>query len=260
MRTSLPIGLLLAVLPVTGRSAFDPNLHTAGDVDDCSVRFSPNLTQGAYRRFVREFGSVSAFKQAGPPGTLGAWRFALDVEAIAFRVEEHAAAWNDTFVHPDGSHPLGSDLKFPMLRLRAGVTDRLDLGAFYTANFEANYGWLGVEAKYALLRQGDDAPVSLSLRGAYTKTLYVVDMDMHALTADVSVGRTYWNVLTPYAAVGVDGVLARETSAAVALHDEAPFVPHAAAGIEARVWRLALGGEVQVGALTSYQVRVSALF
>jgi hypothetical protein len=254
-------GLLLLLLPAAALAGqYDPNLHADPSVEDCSVRFAPNLTQGAFRKFVREFGSVSAFKQASPSTTLGARRFAVDLEGIGFRVEEHAAAWNDTFVHPNNSHPLGSDLQFPMLRVRAGVTDNLDVGVFYTANGEANYGWLGVEAKYGWLRQGEEMPVSVSLRAAYTKTLYVKDMDMHALTADVAVGRTFWKVITPYAALGVDGVLARETSSAVALHDEAPFVPHLTAGLEARYWHVAVGGEVQVGALTSYQVRVSALF
>jgi hypothetical protein len=239
---------------------YDPNLHVDPSVGDCSVRFAPNLTQHAFRTFVREFGSVSAFRQASPPTTLGAWRFAVDLEAIAFRVAEHSAAWNDTFVHPNSSHPLGSDQQFPMLRVRAGVADHLDVGVFYTANPEANYGWVGAEAKYGWLREGEDGPVSVSLRGAYTKTLYVKDMDMHALTGDVAVGRTFWKVLTPYAALGVDAVLARETSSAVQLHEEAPFVPHLTAGLEAHYWHVALGGEVQVGALTSYQVRVSALF
>ena len=263
MRTTRPLatGLLLLVLPATALAAqYDPNLHVDPSVGDCSVRFAPTLTQDAFRRFVREFGSVSAFKQAAPPPTLGQWHFAVDLQEIDFKVEEHSAAWNDIFVHPNGSHPLGSDKQFPMLRLRAGVSDDLDVGVFYTANSEANYGWLGVEAKYGWLRQSEDMPVSVSVRGAYTKTLYVSDMDMHALTADVSVGRTFWNALTPYAALGVDAVLARETSSAVELHDEAPFVPHLTAGLEARWWHVAVGGEVQVSALTSYQMRVSALF
>jgi hypothetical protein len=111
-----------------------------------------------------------------------------------------------------------------------------------------------------LVAQRDGAPVSLALRGAYTKTLYVADMDMHALTADVSIGRTFWKVLTPYVALGADAVLARETSDAVALHDEALVVPHVAGGLEIRYWHLAVGAEAQVSAVTSLQARVSVLF
>jgi opacity protein-like surface antigen len=255
---AIALALLLPSTALAG--AYDPNLNVDPSVDDCSVRFAPDLTQGAFRRFAREFGSVSAFKQASPPTTLGRWRFAVDVEQIFFRVEEKSAAWNDTFTHPNAYHPLGSDMSFPKLRVRMGVTDDLDVGAYYTANFEANYGWLGVEAKYRILEQRDAMPVALAVRGAYTKTLYVADMDMHALTADVSVGRTFWRVLTPYLGVGADAVLARETSPAVNLKTEAPVVPHLAGGFEVRFWHVAVGAEAQLAALNTFQAQVSAVF
>jgi hypothetical protein len=256
---SIALVLLLPSAALAG-APYDPNLHVDPSVEDCSVHFATNLTQDAFKRFAREFGSVSAFKQASPPTTLGPWGIAVDVEQIFFSVEEKSAAWNDTFVHPNAYHPLGSDKSFPKLRLRVGATDDLEVGAFFTKSQKANYGWFGLEAKYAILHQRDDAPFELAVRGAYTKTLYVSDMDMHAFTADVSIGRTFWRVLTPYLGVGSDVVLARETSDAVNLKSEALFVPHLTAGAEVRYWHVAIGAEVQVGALTSYQAQVSAVF
>jgi len=238
----------------------DPNLHVDPTLEDCSVIFAPELTQDAFHRFVREFGSVSAFKMMAPPTTLGKRGVALGIEYISFTVEEKSDAWNDTFAHPDAYHELGSSKAFPKLRLRAGVTDALDIGAFYTRNPNANYGWLGLEARYGLMRQSETTPVSLAVRGAYTKTLYVHDMDMHAITADLAAGRTFWNALTPYAALGGDLVLARERTDAVALQNETQFVPHVLGGFEARFWHMALGAEVHVAALTSFQVQLSGLF
>ena len=61
-------GVLIAA-PVQAQSY--PTLHVDPTLKECSVEFAPNLTQSAYRRFVREFGSVSAYKQqqSGPgPG------------------------------------------------------------------------------------------------------------------------------------------------------------------------------------------------
>ena len=81
-----------ALAAPTGHPA-NPPLHVDPKLDDCSVQFAPELTQAAFGRFVREFGSVSAFKLASPPTTLGQWHFAVDVEQIWFHVEEHAAAW-----------------------------------------------------------------------------------------------------------------------------------------------------------------------
>ncbi len=256
----VPMALVLLLPTAAPGAAYDPNLHVDPSVEDCSIRFSPSLTQDAFRRFAREFGSVSAFKQGAPPTAMGQWNVAVDAEQIFFSVDDKSAAWNDTFVHPSAYHPLGSSKSFPKLRLRIGATDELDLGAFFTKSLEANYGWLGVEAKYAALRQDDDVPVALAVRAAYTKTLYVSDMDMHAVTADVSVGRTFWKAVTPYLAVGGDVVLARETTDAVNLKNEALFVPHLVGGLEVRWWHVALGAEAQVGALTTYQAQVSAVF
>jgi len=257
-RTAAVAAALL--LPASALAEYDPDLHVDPSVDDCSVRFAPELTQGAFRRFVTEFGSVSAFKQGSSPETLGRHHVALDVEQISFSVEEKSAAWNDTFTHPDSGHELGAHKDFPKLRVRYGATDDLDVGAFYAANPQANYGWAGLEAKWRVLDEREGTPVSLAVRGAYTKTLYVADMDMHALSADVSVGRTFWNVLTPYLGLGGDAILAFERSPAVDLHPEAPFVGRLTAGLEARWWHLGVGAEAHVSALTSYQVQVSAIF
>ena len=259
LRPVVAMGLTL-LLPAAARADYDPNLHVDPALKDCSVVFAPNLTQDAFHRFAREFGSASAFKQGSAPTTLGTWGFAVDFQRIDFSVEEKSAAWNDTFAHPDSSHELGSKKTFPKLRLRVGVTDDLDVGAFYTVNPQANYGWLGIEAKYAVLRQREDMPITLAVRGAYTKTLYVHDMNMHALTADVSAGHTFWKIVTPYLGVGGDAVYVRETSKVVDLKDEAILVPHALAGIEARYWHVAVGFEAQVSALTTYQAQVSAVF
>jgi hypothetical protein len=239
--------------------AADPNLHVGTEYDDCYVKFAPELTQSAFGDFAREFGSTAAYKQMSGPTTLGRRGVALGLGWISFTVDQYADKWNDSFAHPDAYHELGSDLAFPKLRLVVGVTDRIDLGAFWTRNPNANYGWLGLDMKYGLLQQNETTPVSLALRGAYTKTLYVEDMDMHALTADVTAGRT-WSVLTPYLGVGTDLVYARERSDAVNLNDETQLVPRAFGGVELRYWHLGVAAEAEVGALNRLEVQVSARF
>jgi len=238
----------------------DPNLHVDPSVDDCSVQFSPELTQAAFRRFVREFGSVSAYKQMAPPNSLGQWGVSVGLEQMWFGVEDKSAAWNDTFVHPNQYHELGSSIGFPKLEARVGVTDDLDLGVFFTKSLSANYGWLGFEGKYSLLKQSRQVPITLALRSAYTKTLFIEDMDMHALTADVSAGRTFWNVFTPYLGLGGDLVLARETSDAVELDTEVAAAPHLLGGFEVRFWHVSLGAEGQLATLPSAQVQLAAVF
>lgn len=249
--------LLVSAAPAAAQAPFPP-LHEDPTVDDCSVRFASTLTQGAFRRFVREFGSVSAFKQVSSPGALGKGRVLFAIEYMTFTIDDRADAWNDTFTHPDGQHPLGSTQRFPKLKLRVGVTDDLDVGAFYTKNFSANYGWAGIDGTYRVLTEREGAPASVAVRGAYTKTLYVSDMDMHALTVDVSVGRRL-GVVMPYVGVGADGVLARETSDAVSLRRETVVAPHLLAGFDVGLGRLAVGAELTLGARPSVQVQIGAV-
>jgi len=175
-------------------------------------------------------------------------------------VEQNADAWNDTFAHPTADHWLGDNQQFPKVKLRAGVSDRVDVGAFYTRNPNANYGWAGVDVNYNVLQQSATMPVSVGARAAYTRTLFVHDMDMNAATLDIAAGRTFWGIVTPYVGVGTDGVYARETTDAVNLDDEWQSVGHVQGGVEVRWWHVALTGEAYRGALTSYQVQVAALF
>lgn len=255
--------LLVLSAPVArahGSGTADPALHVNPDLKDCSIQFAPELTQAAFHRFVREFGTASASKFISAPGTLGRGHVALGLEGVAFHIDEHADAWNDTFAHPDATHELGADKRFPKLRARVGLTDRMDVGAFYTANFQANYGWLGLDARYGLLRQRDGMPVDLSVRGAWTKTLYVDDMDLMTGTADVAAGRTFGGIVTPYVGFGGDHVLARETTATVDLKREEQTVWHGLAGVEARLRHFGIGAEVQRSALTSVQLLVTGYF
>ncbi len=46
----------------------------------------------------------------------------------------------------------------------------------------------------------------------------------------------------------------------VELETEAPAVPHALGGLEVRFWHVALGTEVHLATLTSFQVQASAVF
>jgi hypothetical protein len=240
----------------------DPPLHVDPSLEECEVHFAPELTQEAFGRFVREFGSVSAFRMMAPPTMMGRGGVAVALEYLSFTIEDRSDAWNDTFSHPDAYHELGEDQAFPKLRVRVGVGERWDLGAFYTRNPQANYGWAGFETRYGALRQSETMPVSMAVRGAYTRTLFVDDMDMHAITTDVAVGRTFWNMLTPYVDVGGDIVMARETASTVDLHQETQYASHAIAGVELRYWHVALGAEAKWSdvSVNSYQVQIAALF
>src|SRR5262245_27696053 len=66
----------------------DPGLHVGDKFSECWVEFSPELTQGAFHKFVREFGSVSAFKSVASPVPMGRWSVAFGIEQSNFVIEE----------------------------------------------------------------------------------------------------------------------------------------------------------------------------
>lgn len=250
---------MVMAAPLNARAV--PALHVDPTISDCSVRFASTLTQEAFRRFALEFGSVSAFKQMAPASTLGQWGVSIGVEMMSFPVDEYSAAWNDTFVHPDAQHWLGSRQSFPKLKARLGVTDDIDAGIFYTGNPHANYGWLGLDGKYKLIAQSTDTPITLSVRGAYTKTLYVSDMNMDAVTVDVSLERKFWDIFRPYAGIGSDLIFARETTDAVNLHNENIIAPHVFGGFDVTFWkRFGIGAELTLGSIVSEHVQLSVVF
>lgn len=264
MRTSRLIPYVLAMATTLAAPVYaqhnHPPLHVDASLEECSVIFAPTLSQTAFRRFTREFGSVSAFKQMGPSSTLGRGNMLVAIEMMSFTVDEWSDAWNDTFAHPNDHHPLGARQEFPKVKLQYGATDRLDVGAFYTENPLANYGWIGVDGKYRVLGEDAQRPFNLAVRAAYTKTLYVDDMDMHALTADVSMDRMLWQKVRPYVGLGADAVYARETSDVVDLRTERNVIPHAFAGVDVTIWqRMKLGAEFTVGARPSAHVQVGGV-
>lgn len=237
-----------------------PPLHVGSGYKECFVKFAPELTQEAFGRFVREFGSVSAFDLAGAPGPLGRGHVVVALEDQGFGLEDRAGAWNDTFAHPDDEHELGDRQTVPSARVRVGLGERVDAGAFFTRNPWSNYGWLGFEAWYALARRGRGASGDLVVRAAYTRTLYVQDMHMQAFTADLALGQPVTPWLAAYVAGGGDLIVARETSAVVDLGDETPFVPHVLGGLEAKVWHVTLGAQARLAALNSVKLRVATGF
>jgi hypothetical protein len=128
---------ILLAAPLQAQSAGAPPLHVDPTVEECEVRFASALTQKNFRRFAREFGSVSAFKQAGTPTTLGRGNASIGIEAMSFTLEDESAAWNDTFTHPNDHHPLGSRQSFPKVKLQVGVAD----------NTRADAGWAVIAAR-----------------------------------------------------------------------------------------------------------------
>lgn len=200
-----------------------PHLHVNPRWKECSFQLDASLTQAAWRQFTQEAGLVAYFRPLSDATPMGKGKFELSILQWETRIDDHDAAWNDTFVHPDSTHWLfeGSGLQFPGLMVRAGVSDRTDVGVYVTKNPNANYGFFGAQVQQNILQRNDWAAATrLSFMSLYGPD----DLDFAVVGWDFVASRefelTSWAALSPYAGVSSYFTMSREKSPVVDLDNE----------------------------------------
>lgn len=114
-------------------------------------------------------------------------------------------------------------MSIPGLMLRAGVSSRIDVGAYFTKNVESNYGLWGGQVQYNVFRDASKkfaGSARLSLVSVYGPD----DVDVMVYGVDLMASGTYpvgkRVTVSPYAGVSTILSSAHEKSAAVSLNDE----------------------------------------
>lgn len=241
------------------------HLHVSDRWEDCAFQLDPGLTREAWRQFTKEAGLVTYFRPLRDAAPMGAGNFELSVVQSVIGIDDHDAAWNDTFVHPDSTHWLyeGSGLNLPGILGRAGVTDRLDVGFYFTKNPRSNYGVAGGQVQYNFIQQVS-AGVDASARASLVTLFGPEDVDVTLYSTDLLVSRRYTLLsgfsLAPYA--GVSGYLssAHEKSAVVNLEDARIAGVHAMLGAVAQISILRLAVEYDVASVKSTSLRIGVAF
>src|SRR5437870_3608433 len=125
-----------ALLHSPAEAQTHPKLHINPRWTECSFQIDPSLTQSDWRQFTGEAGLVTFFRPLADAAPMGRGRF--EVSALQWKtgIDDHDAAWNDTFVHPDSTHWLfeGEGLAFPGLMFRGGVGAKTDVAGYFTKN------------------------------------------------------------------------------------------------------------------------------
>jgi hypothetical protein len=250
--------LAAGLISVLGSSALSAQvLHTNDRWKECAFVIHPSLTQEAWHQFVSEVGLVTYFRPLSSARPLGAKRVELAVLQWSTRIDDADDAWNNTFSHPDSEHWLfeGESLPIPGLMLRVGATDRVDVGAYFTKNVNANYGIAGGQVQYNLL---DDEERNLAAAGrASVVTLFgPEDLGVTVYGLDFLVSKEL-SVFSPYA--GVSGYLSRggEHTSKVDLEDESAFGVQGTAGVALSISVLRLGAELRVAKVPGYSLKVA---
>jgi hypothetical protein len=265
MISSAAAAFTLLLLPITGLAQKNVQLHVNPRWDECAFQIHPSLTQQAWHQFTGDAGVVISFRPLTDARPLGARNFEISLLRWEIGIDDTSSAWNDTFVHPDAEHWLfdGNRLPFPGLMLRAGVTDRIDVGAYFTKNFPSNYGLYGAQAQYNFFGQ-PEAPLAAAARVSFMSLFGPQDLGVASYGLDLVASRelvgTRWASLSPYA--GISGYIARshEKTSAVALDDETVPGAQAMVGALARISKARVAFELSTSRVNSRSMRVGVSF
>lgn len=237
-------------------------LHVNPRWKECSFQLDPSLTQDQFHRFTREAGMVACFRPLANARSMGAGQFEFSLLQYKTGIDETNGAWNNTFVHPDDEHYLvgGKILTIPGISVRAGITDKLDAGAFWTMSPGANYGFFGGQLQYQFMESAKSA-IDLSSRLGFNKLYGPKDIGFTVYNYDLVVGRNFhllhdWLILSPYAGASVYYTRAKEKSDLVNLETENVAGLQAMTGVVAKVRHFSLAAEYNWSAVNTFSFRL----
>lgn len=235
-------------------------LHVNPRWDQCSFQLDPSLTQAAWRQFTQEAGLVAYFRSLSDARPMGRGHFEVSLLQWETGIDDHDAAWNDTFVHPDSAHWLfeGSGLKFPGLMVRAGITSTTDVGIYATKSPGANYGFFGGQVQRSLL--GATGDWAASARASYMRMYGPEDLNLSVYGVDLVASRrmalTRWAALSPYAGVSTYLSRSHEKSPVVTLHDESVLGAQGMVGATMEVYNARFAVEYNVARVPTLSLKV----
>lgn len=243
------------------------NLHVMTEAQkdkwtECSFVINEALTQKAWHQFTEEAGLVTYFRPLIDAKPMGAWNYEFSLMEWETAIDDTDDAWNDTFVHPDSTHWLFEEdaLGFPGLMFRSGITDQIDVGAYWTINPGANYGFWGGQVQYNFVNNVEKN-WAVSTRFSFVSMFGPKDIDHTVYGLDMLASREYsifsdWISISPYA--GLSGYLssAHENSSLVNLKDENIFGVQGMLGAVADISIARLGVEYNVAVVNSFSFKL----
>ena len=266
MTTQSGLYAIALCLVLGNASAQDVDLHVNPRWEECSFQLDPALTQQEFNEFTREAGMVACFRPLTSAAPMGAGRFEVSLLQWKTTIDETKGAWNNTFVHPHDEHYLigGSALPIPGLSLRAGITEKLDAGVYWTVSPGANYGFAGAQVQYNFLNAADhkvDVSSRLGLNALYGPE----DMRFAVSAFDLVASKKFdlinkWLSVSPYAGGSVYLSHAHEKSNLVDLKDENVVGLQGTIGAVADVRNFRIAAEYNLAKVNTLSLRLGYNF
>jgi hypothetical protein len=157
-----PIAAVIAVLGIVGVVA--PSTANAGQAGNGS------LTQAELVTFTENVGSALRFRQLGDTRTLGKGRAEV---GVLFATEANDG-WSG-----------------PRIAGRFGLSDRVDLGGWGGMNRDGDSGLVGADLRIALVSEGPNRPVSVSVRPSISSFVGTSEIWAAHAGVDLTVSKTF---------------------------------------------------------------------
>lgn len=162
------------------------------------IRFLDTLTDSTFGDFVKEAGTVTAYRALAPAEPEGLTGFDIGAEVSMVKIDSDI--WNEVVTNGDAPDYLA----VPRIHVRKGLPFNIDVGAMYSEIPNSNIKLYGGEVQVALL-EGSVVTPALAIRGSYTTLEGVDDLSLKTYAADAVVSKGF-AMLTPYAGIGVVGI------------------------------------------------------
>jgi opacity protein-like surface antigen len=223
------------------------------------ISFSPTTTQGDFRNFSEDLGSILIYRSIGPAVSLGITGFNLGAEVIASDIDENKGYWKKAV--SDRNPP--SYLTNTRVTFTKGLPLDLDVGIVLGKVLEPAIPYFGAEVRYSILKDKALVP-GLHIRGSYSQTFDVDQLDLRTYALDLSVSKGFGVgiKITPYAGVGVAWVSSKASHLApgLSLDKEEFSQAHGFLGARLALGILAITAEVDYGAIPSYSLQFGFAF
>ncbi|MHB8482598.1 MAG: hypothetical protein ACYDBV_07690 [Nitrospiria bacterium] len=213
----------------------------------------PNvLAQDEFRSLSKEVGIAIVDLPMTPAAPLGIAGFDIGVEATVVNIHNNDPFWTKATSSPP------SALVIPKIHAQKGLPGNIDVGVVYSSVPNSNISIVGGELKYAIL-EGSVATPAVALRGSYTKLNGVSDLNLTSSEADLSISKGF-GFLTPYAGIAEVFIQSSATNAALNLNSENIQAVRGFVGAKLSMVFVNLVGQIDVGELTAYSLRLNVGF
>ena len=232
--------------------------HIDPNVKSCSMVIDPSLTQAQWNQFTKQVGAILTFKSLASAETLGKMNFNISIDDSYTPVDQHNLAWINTFTHPDENCPLGDAITYPTIRAKMGVSDNMDIGAYWTTALDANYGMVGGEFKYKFSQESEKLPAA-AVRVHVSILTGVPDYNLNVYGVDLIASKKIV-MLTPYIGFRESLAIGTETTSKVNLDKESVLITHVYAGVSYPIWMLNLVAEYNISYVNTFALAIGFNF